>query len=240
MDWITIYILAGALLLPVFIYGAICHTRINSIYDEYVKVNASSGVCAAEMAFKMLAKADVSGVNVVKSNGRLTDCYDPRNKIIKLTKEAYYSSSIAALGVAAHEVGHAIQHHNKHWLFTVRRIIAPVVGFVSKAFLPLVLLGSLFNVMFLLPTVGYYMIFFSLIFYGAALVFELITLPLEFDASKKAIALLRETETLDESELSKAKQVLSAAAQTYVASFASTLLYFLRFLSMAMLLRDRD
>ena len=97
MDWITIYILAGALLLPVFIYGAICHTKINSIYDEYVKVNADSGVCAAEMAFKMLAKANVSGVNVVKSNGRLTDCYDPRNKIIKLTKEAYYSTSIAAL-----------------------------------------------------------------------------------------------------------------------------------------------
>ena len=94
--------------------------------------------------------------------------------------------------------------------------------------------------MFFLPVVGYYMIFFSLIFYGAALIFELITLPLEFDASKKALALLKETETLNDSELAKAKQVLSAAAQTYVASFASTLLYFLRFMSMAMLLRDRD
>ena len=95
--------------------------------------------------------------------------------------------------------------------------------------------------MFFLPTIGYYTVFGSLIFYGASLVFEIITLPLEFDASRKALNYLKETETLNDYELSKAKQVLSAAAQTYVAAFASTLLYFLRFLSLAMIfLKDRD
>lgn len=240
MDWITIYIIAAVMIVPVFIYGAICQTRINRVYDEYIKVNANSDVCAAEMAFKMLAKANVSGVNVVKANGRLTDCYDPRNKVIKLSTETYYSSSIAALGVAAHEVGHAIQHHRKNPLFTIRRFISPVVSFISRAFLPIILLGSLLNVSLLMPALGYYMVYIGLIFYGSGLIFELITLPLEFNASKKALEYLKETKTLNDYELSKAREVLSAAAQTYVASLASTLLYFLRFLSVAMIFRDRD
>lgn len=241
MDWITIYIIAGILILPVFIYGSYCQIKIDKVYDEYIRVNAQSGVCAAEMAYKMLAKAGISNVNVVKSNGKLTDCYDPRHRIIKLSKEVYYSSSIAALGVAAHEVGHAIQHHKKSPLFMVRRAISPFVGFISRAFLPLVLLGSLFNIMLFLPTIGYYTVFGSLIFYGASLIFEIVTLPLEFNASKRALEYLKETDTLSDYELSKAKQVLSAAAQTYVAGFASTLLYFLRFLSIAMIFaKDRD
>ena len=240
MDWITIYIIAGILILPVFIYGSYCQIKVNAVFDEQIKNEASNGVCAAELAYKLLAKAGISDVKVVKANGRLTDCYHPKYKVIKLSTETYYSSSIAALGIMAHEVGHAIQHHKKSLMFRIRQLISPVVGFVSKAFFPLVLLGSIFNIMFLLPTIGYYIVLGSVIFYGASLIFEIITLPLEFDASKRAIKMLSETETLNSSELAKTKEVLSAAAQTYLASFASTLLYFLRFLSMAMLLRDRD
>ena len=140
----------------------------------------------------------------------------------------------------AHEVGHAIQHHKKSLMFRIRQLISPVVGFVSKAFFPLVLLGSIFNIMFLLPTIGYYIVLGSVIFYGASLIFEIITLPLEFDASKRAIKMLSETETLNSSELAKTKEVLSAAAQTYIASFASTLLYFIRFFSILMMFHRND
>lgn len=240
MDWITLYIIAGILVLPVFIYGSYCQIKVNAVFEEQNKNEASNTVCAAELAYKLLAKAGIKDVKVVKANGRLTDCYNPKHKVIKLSTETYYSSSIAALGVMAHEVGHAIQHHQKSFMFRLRQFISPVVGFVSKAFFPLVLLGSIFNIMFLLPTIGYYIVFGSVIFYGASLIFELITLPLEYDASKKAMKMLSETETLNSTELSKTKEVLSAAAQTYVASLASTLLYFIRFFSLLMMFHRDD
>ena len=240
MDWITLYIIAGILILPVFIYGSICQVRVNNIFDEELQNAAANGTCAAELAYKLLAKAGVNDVKVVKANGRLTDCYNPKYKVIKLSTDTYYSSSIAALGVMAHEVGHAIQHNKKVLLFRIRQFLSPVVGFVSKAFFPLVLLGSIFNIMFLLPTIGYYIVLGSVIFYGASLIFELITLPLEFDASKRAMKLLSETGTLNSVELSHTKKVLSAAAQTYIASFASTLLYFIRFFSLFMTFHKDD
>lgn len=240
MDWITLYIIAGILILPVLIYGTICQNKVFSVFDKNKHENIEGTACAAELCYKLLAKAGINDVKVVKANGRLTDCYDSKRKLIKLSTETYYSSSIAALGVMAHEVGHAIQDHKGHALFKFRRFLAPVVSFVSGAFLPLVLLGSIFNIIFLIPTIGYYVIIASLIFYGASLIFELITLPLEYNASRTALKMLEETGIFNEPELRRAKDVLGAAAQTYVASLASTLLYFIRFLSLLMIYNRND
>lgn len=239
MDWITLYIVAGILILPVLIYGTICQNKIHSVFEKTRDV-VDGTTCSAELCYKLLAKAGINDVKVVKANGRLTDCYDSKRKLIKLSTDTYYSASIAALGVMAHEVGHAIQDHKGNALFKIRKFLAPIVSFVSGAFLPLVLLGSIFNIVFLIPTIGYYVILASLIFYGASLVFELLTLPLEYNASKTALKILSETEIFNENELRKVKNVLSAAAQTYVASLATTLLYFIRFFSLFMIYNKND
>lgn len=239
MDWTLVYVLATILLLPAFIFGVISQNLAVSAFNRHSKSLAYTGITARELAEKLLEKAGIKNVEIVNINGRLTDCYDPRNKIIKLSNATINSSSIAALGVCAHEVGHAIQDHNKSFLFRLRIWIVPIINFISGMFVPMIFLGSILNFTFMIPTVGYYMIFVSVILYGASLLFHIITLPLEYDASKKALAMLKETETLSTTELESAKQVLKAAIYTYVAELVTTLLYFIRFLSYARIFDDR-
>ena len=241
MDWTLIYIIASVMILPIMIYGLYAQSYTMNIFNKYSTHPSSSGITAEALAKQLLSKAGITDVRVERINGRLTDCYNPRHKVIKLSTSTSGASSIAALGVCAHEIGHAIQHAKGNFLFKLRNALVPVCNFISRAFLPLILIGSIMNFTFYIPAVGYYICLGSLISYGASLVFQLVTLPLEFDASKKAIALLRETELFPETELKQSKQVLNAAAQTYIASMLTTLVYFLRFLSYAMIFaRDRD
>lgn len=233
MNWTLVYIVATLLILPAFIFGMISQNLAISTFNRHSKTQAFSGVTAKQFAEALLQKAGIVDVDVVNINGRLTDCYDSRNKVIKLSNATINSSSVAALGVCAHEVGHAIQDHKKSFLFKLRRWLAPVINFISGMFVPIVFLGSILSFTFMIPNVGYYMIWASIILYGATLVFYAITLPLEYDASKKALKMLEESELFSKTELDAAKQVLKAAIYTYVSELVTTLLYFLRFLSYA-------
>lgn len=239
MDWITLYIIAGILLLPAFLYGGISQLSSLGTFERFSKTNANCEITASELAKKLLDNASVSNVEIVRINGRLTDCYDPRNKVIKLSEATYNSSSIAAIGVCAHEVGHAIQDANNSFLFRLRIKFVPIVNFLSRLYIPLILAGSILSFVLYIETIGYYIALTALIMYGASMIFHLITLPLEYDASKKALQLLEETETLTNGELYYANKVLKAAIQTYIAALITSVLYFLRFLSYAMIF-DRN
>lgn len=237
MDWTLVYIVATIMILPAFIYGGISQISASNAFDKYSKNLAQSGITASELAKKLLEKAGITDVEVVRIDGRLTDCYDPRHKVIKLSTATYDSTSIAALGVCAHEVGHAVQDARGTLMFRIRNAIVPVVNFLSKLYLPLVLLGSIVGIFLYYEVFGFYMIWAAIIMYGANTLFYFITLPLEHDASRRALEMLRETGVLNGSELASAKIVLKAAIQTYIATLTVSLLYFLRFLSYAMIFR---
>ncbi len=239
MDWSIVYIVAALLILPAFIYGGISQVSATNTYDKYSTAMSESGITASELAKKLLDQAGIKGVDVVKINGSMTDCYDPRHKVVKLSSTTYDSSSISALGVCAHEVGHALQDANKSFLFRLRIALVPVVNFLSRMFIPLVLLGSILSFAVQIEAVGFYITWAAVIMYGASMIFYLVTLPLEHDASKKALQMLRETGTLNGSELSSANKVLKAAIQTYISALVTSILYFLRFLSYAMIF-NRD
>ena len=239
MNWEIIYIIASLMILPIFIYGVIAQASVTSTFNRFSTISSSSGMTSAELARKLLHSAGVDNVEVVQINGRLTDCYDPRHKVVKLSQATYNSTSISALGVCAHEVGHAIQDAKRSILFRLRIAIVPIVNFVSRAFVPLILLGSILSFTFYLPAIGYYMCLASVISYGASLLFQLVTLPLEHDASKKAISMLRGTGMFTETEIKNSKQVLNAAIHTYIASMMTSLVYFLRFLSYIMIFTNR-
>jgi len=240
MDWTTLYIITAILILPVFFYSLISQSKVDSTFEKYSKHFAESGITGAELAHKLLNNADITNVDIVKINGKLSDCYDPRNKVLKLSNSVFDSNSIAALGVAAHEVGHAIQDAKHNPIFRIRQVIIPVANFITRAFIPLIFIGAILNFMFFLPAVGYYITLASLISYGASLLIYFVTLPLEYDASKKALALLAESSTLSRDELDGSKKVLNAAIHTYIAAFLSSLIYFLRFLSFIMILNKKD
>lgn len=240
MDWTLLYIITFVLLIPCFIYGAVSQSNVYSTFEKYSKVLAKSGITASELAKKLLSASGIDNVDVELINGKLTDCYDSKHKVIKLSSSTFNSSSVSALGVCAHEIGHAIQDKNKNLLFRIRRILVPILNIISRAFMPLILLGSILSFAFYLESIGYYIILASVVLYGLSFLFYLVTLSLEFDASKKALNLLKTTNVLDDEELVQAKSVLSAAAKTYISAFLTSLLYFLRFLSYAMIFTRRD
>ena len=241
MDWTLVYIIAAICILPAFIYGGISQITASNTFDRYSKSLAQSGITASALARKLLDNAGLTNINVVRINGHLTDCYDPREKVVKLSAATYDSTSIAALGVCAHEVGHAIQHAKGTLLFRIRTAIVPVVNFLSKLYIPLVLAGSILGFVLFITPFGYYLVWAAVIMYAANTIFYFVTLPLEHDASKRALELLRETGTLNGSELASANNVLKAAIQTYIATLITSALYFLRFLSYAMILaKNKD
>lgn len=240
MDWSLVYILAVALLLPAFIYGGISQIAASGTFEKYSKNISHSGITASELTKKLLENAGITDVDVVPINGRLTDCYDPSHKVVKLSDATYNSQSIAAIGVCAHEVGHAVQDAKGTFLFRLRLALVPVVNFLTRMYIPLILLGAILSFTLYIEAIGYYITWIAVIMYGASMLFYLVTLPLEYDASKRALQMLRETETFTGGEIDSANKVLKAAIQTYVAALITSVLYFLRFLSYAMIFSKRD
>lgn len=234
-SWMIVYIVATILILPSVIFGAICQSRAITVFDRYEKVVSSSGITASELTKKLLSNANITDVEVVKINGKLTDCYDPRHKVVKLSAATYNSTSMSALGVCAHEVGHAIQDNKKMFLFRLRMFLVPIVNFINKLFIPLVLAGSILSFAFYLPYIGEVIVWISVVLYGASLIFYLVTLPLEKDASKRALKILEKTNSFSNDELVVSKNVLTAAIYTYISALVTTTLYFLRFLSYALI-----
>lgn len=194
--------------------------NVSATYRKYSKIENARGMTASEVAERILKGAGISDVRIERIEGELTDHYDPKNKVVRLSEGVYYSTSVAAIGVAAHECGHVLQHYNGYLPIRVRNAIVPVVNFGSNLSWPLILLGVLFG---LTKLVDIGIILFTLV-----LLFQIVTLPVEFNASKRAISVIRDTGILYGEEITGAKKVLNAAALTYVAGVIATALQVLR------------
>ncbi|TAH71579.1 MAG: zinc metallopeptidase [Anaerolineaceae bacterium] len=195
--------------------------RVKSTFAKYSRVRSLSGMTGAQTAEKILHKAGIYDVHIEHVQGQLTDHYDPRKKILRLSDSVYGSNSIAAIGVAAHECGHAIQHQNAYVPLKIRSALVPVANFGSAIAWPLILIGVLFTGSQTLIDIG-------IILFSTAVLFQLVTLPVEFNASRRAVRNLGEAGILHYEELAQSKKVLNAAALTYVAAAAATFLQLLR------------
>ncbi|MFC2079321.1 zinc metallopeptidase [Candidatus Bipolaricaulota bacterium] len=211
------------ILLPAIFLAAYAQWKVRSTYAKYANVNALTRTTARQAAERILTGEMIDDVTIESSQRRLSDHYDPKRKALRLS--APDSSSIAAIGVAAHEAGHAIQHARRYGPLSLRTNIVPIATFGSQLAFPLFFIG-LFARMQPLVTAG-------IIAFSAAVLFTLITLPVEFDASRRAIATLRETAIVNEEELASVKEVLYAAALTYVAAAAMAALQLLMLLSVS-------
>ena len=195
--------------------------RVKSTYAKYSGERSLSGMTGAQAAQRILSMAGIYDVTVQHVAGNLTDHYDPRNKTLNLSDAVYSNASVAAVGVAAHECGHAIQHDRGYAALKFRSALAPVANIGANISWPLILVGLLFGGSGTLIQLG-------IIMFSLAVAFQLVTLPVEFNASKRAMAMLEETGVLYADELPKTRKVLNAAALTYVAAAASSILQLLR------------
>lgn len=194
---------------------------MTSTFSKYQQITSKSGLTASKAAAMILASSGIDNVRIGRVQGDLTDHYAPTKKELNLSDTTYNSTSIASIGVAAHECGHAMQDQRKMFLLNLQMSIVPAVNFASKLSIPLIFIGIILGMMNL-ANIGIYL-------FGATLLYQLMTLPIEFDASNNAIKVLRENNMMDEAELYGVKKVLTAAALTYVAAVASTVLQLLRF-----------
>lgn len=210
----------------------IAQFKVKSTYSKYSKVASLSGMTGAEAASMILHSQGIYDVKVEHISGELTDHYDPSKKILRLSDAVYAKRSVAAIGVAAHECGHAMQHHKGYTPLTIRSSIVPIANFGSALSWPIIILGVIMGFSHTLITIG-------ILLFSFAVAFQLITLPVEFNASNRAVKILSDTRILNEKELSHTKKVLGAAALTYVASAAAAILQLLR-LIILFGGRDRD
>ncbi len=197
--------------------------KVKSSFSKYSAVYSRRGMTAAQVAEDILHANGIYDVGIEHVSGDLTDHYDPKSKVLRLSDSTFNSNSVAAIGVAAHECGHAVQHANSYLPLTIRTTIVPVVNIGSTLSWPLILIGVLFSWNQTLINLG-------IILFLGVVVFQLITLPVEFNASSRALAALEGQHLLYEDEVPLAKKVLSAAALTYVAAAASSILQLLRLL----------
>ncbi len=198
------------LLIPVILLGFYAQWKVRSTYRKYAQVGAAAGMPGVKVAALLLQREKLGGVGVEEVGGSLTDSYDPRSSTLRLSSGVARSASIAAYGVAAHEVGHATQHRDRYAFLTARNAILPVANLGSQLFIPLLIGGFIFRWGFLINV--------GIILYAFAVVFQLVTLPVEFDASRRALVMLRGTGAVAPEEVAGAKRVLDAAALTYVAA----------------------
>ena len=222
------------IVLPAFIFTMIAQARVNSTFQKYSQMTVRSGLTAVDAARRMLNANGLYGVNIerAKRDG-LSDHYDPRNKTLDLSKQVYDSNSAAAIGVACHEAGHALQDAFGYAPLKLRMSIIPVCNFGSQLAMPLFFIGLLFAGDF-----GYIFMLAGIACFSLATLFQLITLPVEFNASRRAIAGMRESGVLHDDEVDAGKSVLFAAAMTYVAALATSLLSLLRLILIARNRRD--
>lgn len=214
-DWTYILILIAAVI------SIIAQIRVNTTFKKYSHVASASGVTGAQAADRILKSQGIYDVTIRQVAGNLTDHYDPRNKTLNLSNSVYNVNSVAAVGVAAHECGHAIQHAKGYAPLGLRSALVPVANLGSKLSWLFILAGMLFSFNHTLIVTG-------IIMFSLAVLFQLVTLPVEFNASSRALQLLESNGILYQNEVSMTRKVLSAAALTYVAAAASAILQLIR------------
>ena len=211
--------------MPALILAMAAQGKVSSTFNKYSRVQSHIGITGAEAARRIMEQNGIYDVSIERVSGNLTDHYDPSRKVLRLSDSVYSSSSIAAIGVAAHETGHAIQHARNYAPLSLRSLMVPLANIGSRLSMPLILIGLLFS---FASSMGNTLITLGIIFFGLSVVFTIITLPVEFNASRRAIACLDESRILYSDEIDGAKKVLSAAAMTYVASTVVALANLLR------------
>lgn len=216
------------LVVPTLIFAVYAQLKISSTFNKYNKLKNSRGYTAAMAARMILDSNGLQSVGIERVSGKLTDHYDPRSNVIRLSDSTYNSESCAAIGVAAHEAGHAMQYAEGYFPIKMKTAILPVTKIGSMAAFPLAFLGIVMSLEFLINI--------GIILFGAVVLFQVITLPIEYNASNRAVRTLDETAMLEGDELKGAKKVLGAAALTYVAATLTAVANMLRLL----LIRNRN
>ena len=216
-DWTYLLVLIGVVICMA------ASSRVRSVFSRYSRVRSHSGMTGKEAAEQILRRNGIYDVQVIHIPGNLTDHYNPGKKTLGLSDSVYNSSSVAAIGVAAHECGHAVQHAVGYAPLSIRGALVPVANFGSALSWPLILVGLLMN-----SQMSALLINLGILLFSAAVLFQIVTLPVEFNASGRAVKVLESSGMLYPDEVGEVKQVLSAAALTYVASAASMLLQLLR------------
>lgn len=201
----------------------IASARVKGTFNKYSHLRSMSGMNGAQVAQRVLQAAGIYDVQVRHVSGSLTDHYDPRTKTVNLSDPVYNATSVAALGVAAHECGHAIQHAKSYAPLSIRSALVPIANFGSMLAWPVILIGLFFN-----TRSSGLIIDIGILLFSAAVLFQLVTLPVEFDASRRALVMLRTQGILADDELKYTRRVLKSAALTYVASAAAAILQLLR------------
>ena len=213
------------LVILAFIFSMVAQTKVSSTFNKYSRVRNRAGFTGAQVATQMLQNAGIYDVSVQRVAGNLTDHYDPRTKTLRLSQGVYDSMSVAALGVAAHETGHAIQHDVGYAPLALRSFFVPLANFGSRLAFPLIVIG------FIVAGGGSTLVTLGILFFSLSVAFTVITLPVEFNASHRAIDLLVADGFLTSDEIGGAKKVLSAAAMTYVAAAFAAVVQLLRLIA---------
>ena len=220
-DW-TYFIIV----VPVFILAMVASGNVKSTFRKYAKVYSASRITGAEAAERVLRGHGVTNVRIEQISGSLTDNYDPRNNVIHLSQDVYSSTSVAAIGVAAHEAGHACQYADNYGPVRLRMAIIPMTNIGSQLSVPLIILGIVLSGF---SSIFYAMAYVGLFLFALCVFFQLVTLPVEFNASHRALESIDQQGMLSEEEIRGSKKVLHAAAMTYVAALAVAVAQLLRF-----------
>lgn len=221
-DWTFIIII------PALLIAGWAQMKVNSTFNKFSKVSSINKYTGAQVARMLLDSEGLYDIPVEQVGGKLTDHYDPKHRVMRLSREVYLGTSVAAIGIAAHETGHAIQHQRRYAPLQIRSSIVPLVNFSSRTSWILFIFGLMFG--------ASYLIDIGIILFIAVVIFQMITLPVEFDASNRALGILEQKNILYSEELKGAKAVLSAAAMTYVAAAITAVLQLIR---LVLLSRDR-
>lgn len=200
--------------LPALILSLYAQGKVQSTFTKYSHSRNSRGITAEQVAAQLLSHAGINDVSIERVRGKLTDHYDPRNKTLRLSENVYGSTSISAIGVAAHETGHACQHYEGYAPLNLRSAFVPVANFGSQISMPLIFIGLF------LGASGNFLVTLGIILFSAVVAFQIITLPVEFNASSRALRMVESADILSYDETDSARKVLNAAALTYVAAAA--------------------
>lgn len=231
MNAYMLYYATGVIMIPVLLFSFYCQIKVKRAFRRYSSVHAMCGMTGAQAAARLLQLNGITDVQIRQIGGTLTDYYDPKNKEICLSGDVYNATSVAAIGVACHEAGHACQHAQGYAPLKIRNAAIPATRIGSSLGIPLVLLGMVFT--------WRPLILVGIVLYALVALFQLLTLPVEFNASRRALQTIESNQFLTEQEYRGAKKVLTAAALTYVAALASALATLLRLLLLAGRSNDR-
>lgn len=215
------------LVLPCILLSLWASTNVNSTFKRYAQQHSIRRITGAQAAQRVLSVNGVGGVRIERVDGNLTDHFDPKNNVIRLSDSVYDSTSVASIGVACHEAGHAVQYAHNYAPIKLRAAIIPVTNFGSRLAMPLILLGIVLSTF---AEMSYALVYAGIACFGLSLVFQLITLPVEFNASRRAMTAIEEGNLLTDEEQRGARKTLTAAALTYVAATAVSLAQLLRLL----------